>query len=83
LLDEGRFPEAAELAEVLLGVAPRNAYLLVMKADAIALIAQRLEETHGSLFRMPLQPRLRHLALLRQNAALIAAARALGWQDTQ
>lgn len=83
LLDAGRAAEAVQVADVILGCSPRDAYVLAKKASAFWLMAARYEERFGPVFRMPVPERLRYLQLIRRNRALFAEAEALGWEAVE
>jgi hypothetical protein len=83
LVGAGRAADGIEVADVILGCSPRDGHILVWKANAFARMARTIEETFGEVFRMPLLPRLRHLALVRENERVFARAQALGWEAVE
>jgi regulator of sirC expression with transglutaminase-like and TPR domain len=81
LIDEGRYGEAIEVADVLVGHSPGDAYVMVKKATACAhIIRTEFEGRYPSPFLIPMPQRLRYLELDRLNRVLFEAAEALGWR---
>lgn len=82
LLDQHRYQEAIEVADVILGVVPRDAYTMVKKGSALAgqLQVEFIDKyPNPALIPGALRPRYQMLAAA--NAKAFKDAEALGWQE--
>jgi regulator of sirC expression with transglutaminase-like and TPR domain len=84
LMSEGRFPEAIEVAEVILHYYPRDGYTLVKLGSAYGEL-MRLEFTERFAVSGMIPPALRqrYTMLAHQNQSAFQAAEALGWQPSR
>lgn len=81
LIDEGRYGEAIEVAEIILRNSPRDIHALVKKATACGhIVRTEFEAVYPRPFLIPMPQRLRYLRLEALNRGLFAAAEALGWE---
>ncbi len=81
LLDEHRYREAIDVAEAILAVNPRDAFVMVKKGSAIAGLMQTEfidKYPNPSLVPMALRPHYKMLAAA--NAKAFRDAEALGWE---
>ncbi len=82
LLDEHRYQEAIEVADVILAVLPRDAYTMVKKGSAFAgqLQVEFIDKyPNPALIPSTLRPRYQMLAAANEKA--FKDAEALGWQE--
>ena len=81
LLDEHRYQEAIDVADVILAVVPRDAYTIVKKGSALAGLMQTEfidKYPNPSLVPVALRPRYKMLAAA--NAKAFSVAETLGWE---
>jgi regulator of sirC expression with transglutaminase-like and TPR domain len=82
LMDEQRYQEAMEVADVLLAANPRDAYAMVLKGSAAgALIKAEYQDRFPNPELIPPALRARLLRLGSVNAQAFRDAEALGWRE--
>lgn len=81
LLDERRYQEAINVADMILAVNPREAYTMVKKGTAIAgLMRAEFDDRYASLALIPPPLRAQYRRLAMENAKAFHDAEALGWE---
>lgn len=82
LLDQRRYQEAIDVADVILGVVPRDAYTMVKKGSALAGQLQvEFIDKYPNPATIPATLRPRYQMLAAANAKAFKGAEALGWQE--
>lgn len=75
-----RFQEAADVADVILGVDPRNVHALLKKGTAAAeMLIVEFEQRYPTPAAIPPDLRGRYQLLVAQNQQTFAEAEGLGW----
>ena len=81
LMGQRRYPEAIEVAQVILRHAPRDGYTLVKLGSAYGeLIRTEFVDLFPTPNAIPPALQQRYMTLAHQNQAAFAAAEALGWE---
>ncbi len=82
LIEQRRYQEAIDVADVLLEAYPAHAFLLAKKGTAYYhLLHSEIISRYSNLNSLPTQARLRANSLYRQNQLAFQQAEALGWQQ--
>jgi regulator of sirC expression with transglutaminase-like and TPR domain len=84
LIDNGRYQDAMNVADVVLKYNRRDALTMVHKGSAAAhLIRTGYEEKYPKENNIPIPARARYYELVETNKKMFAAAEALGWTPVQ
>jgi hypothetical protein len=81
LMVEGRYQEAADVADAMLAVNPRDSYALVKKGTATAgMLQSEFQAKYPTPASIPLALRARYAMLAATNDRAFRDAEALGWE---
>lgn len=84
LFDQQRYGETVEVADAILAVNPREAYVMVRKATAYAALMQlEFASKYPDPALIPPALRSRYRYLTYQNRKAFADAEALGWEPIE
>lgn len=84
LMDQRRYRDAVEVAEVILAANPRDVYAMVKKGTALAeLLRVEFVERYPTPALIPPELRTRYQMLAEQNATAFRHAEALGWSPSE
>jgi len=84
LIDEHRYQEAIEVADVILAANPRDAYIMVKKGSAIAgLMKTEFTDKYPNPSLVPASLRPRYQMLAAANAKTFKNAEMLGWEPVK
>jgi regulator of sirC expression with transglutaminase-like and TPR domain len=83
LMAERRYQEAADVADAILAVNPRDAYALVKKGTALGgLMKAEFFDKYSDPASIPAALRVRYAALAAANQKAFRDAEALGWEES-
>lgn len=84
LMAEHRYQEAADVADAILAVSPRDAYALVKKGSAMGgMMKAEFQDKYPDPARIPLALRPRYAGLAAANDKAFRDAEALGWEPAK